>query len=306
MEVSYVLKFSAWPGSASPWQDLLDECEHVAATGWDGLWIADHFMPNRPENTGPTQEAWTVLAGLAARVPRVRLGTLVTGNTYRNPALLAKQAAQVDIISGGRCVLGIGAGWQQNEHEAYGIAFYTVGGRLRRLEEAVQIIRSLFDNERTDFEGKHYKVRNAPLSPKPVQARLPILVGGGGEKVTMRIAAQYADEWNTWGTPETLAHKIKVLEQHCERLGRDPKSIRRSAQAVVTISDDPAVLERARAGGGFASIAGSLEEVRDQIGRYIEAGVDEFIVPDFNLGREVGRRKEGLDRFIEDVAPAFR
>jgi F420-dependent oxidoreductase-like protein len=263
-------------------------------------------MPNRPENTGPTQEAWTMLAGIAAVVPRIRLGTLVTGNTYRNPALLAKQAAQVDIISGGRCVLGLGAGWQQNEHEAYGIGFYTAGGRLRRLEEAVQVIRSLFDNERTDFEGKHYKIRNAPLAPKPVQTRLPILIGGGGEKVTMRIAAQYADEWNTWGTPETLAHKIKVLEEHCERLGRDPKSIRRSAQAVMTISDDPAVLERARAGGGFASIAGSLEEVRDQIGRYVEAGVDEFIVPDFNLGREVARRKEGLDRFVQDVAAAFR
>jgi F420-dependent oxidoreductase-like protein len=300
------LKFSAWPGSASPWPDLLDEAQHVAATGWDGLWIADHFMPNRPENTGPTQEAWTVLAGLAACVPRVRLGTLVTGNTYRNPAVLAKQAAQVDIISGGRCVLGIGAGWQQNEHEAYGIPFYTTGGRLRRLEEAVQIIRSLFDNEHTDFDGRYYKVRNAPLSPKPVQARLPILVGGGGEKVTMRIAAQYADEWNTWGTPQVIAHKIKVLERHCEALGRDPKSVRRSAQAVVTVSDDPEVVQRARSGGGFASIAGSLSEVRDQIAAYAEAGLDEFIVPDFNLGREVGRRKEALDRFIEDVAPAFR
>lgn len=300
------MKFSAWPGSAAPWADILDEAKHVAATGWDGLWIADHFMPNRPENTGPTQEAWTMLAGMASVVPRIRLGTLVTGNTYRNPALLAKQAAQVDIISGGRCVLGIGAGWQQNEHDAYGIPFYTVGGRLRRLEEAVQIMRGLFDNERTDSPGKHYKVHAAPLAPKPVQARLPILIGGGGEKVTMRIAAQYADEWNTWGTPDTLAHKVKVLEGHCERLGRDPRSIRRSAQAVVTISEDLAVIERARAGGGFASIIGSLSEVKDQIGRYVEAGVDEFIVPDFNLGREVERRKEGLDRFIRDVAPAFR
>jgi F420-dependent oxidoreductase-like protein len=300
------LKFSAWPGSASPWPDLLDEAQHVAATGWDGLWIADHFMPNRPDNTGPTQEAWTVLAGLAACVPRVRLGTLVTGNTYRNPAVLAKQAAQVDIISGGRCVLGIGAGWQQNEHEAYGIPFYTTGGRLRRLEEAVQVIRSLLDNEHTDFDGRFYKLRNAPLSPKPIQAHLPILVGGGGEKVTMRIAAQYADEWNTWGTPQVIAHKVKVLERHCEAVGRDPRSVRRSAQAVVTISDDPEVVQRARSAGGFASIAGSLSEVRDQIAAYAEAGLDEFIVPDFNLGREVARRKEALDRFIEDVAPAFR
>ncbi len=209
------MKFSAWPGSAAPWADILEECKHIEATGWDGIWIADHFMPNRPENTGPTQEAWSLLAALAALVPRVRLGTLVTGNTYRHPAVLAKQVAQVDIISGGRVVLGLGAGWQENEHVAYGIPFYTVGGRLRRLEEAVQIIRGLFDNERTTFEGKHYKVKDAPLAPKPVQARLPILIGGGGEKVTMRIAAQYADEWNTWGTPEVLAHKSKVLDAHC-------------------------------------------------------------------------------------------
>lgn len=300
------MKFSAWPGSATAWDGLLDLCGHVEKTGWDGIWVADHFMPNRPENTGPTQEAWTLLAAIAARVPRVRLGTLVTGNTYRNPALLAKQAAQVDIISGGRVVLGIGAGWQQNEHEAYDIPFYTVGGRLRRLEEAVQIIRSLFDNERTDFRGRHYKIAHAPLAPKPVQPRLPILVGGGGEKVTMRIAAQYADEWNTWGTPEVLAHKIKVLDQHCEALGRDPKSIRKSAQAIVTISDDPAVVERARSAPGFAQIAGSVSEVQDQISRYAEAGLDEFIVPDFNLGREIEQRKGGYDRFLREVAPAFR
>jgi F420-dependent oxidoreductase-like protein len=299
------MKFSAWPGSATPWADLLDECQHVERSGWDGIWVADHFMPNSENNTAPVQEAWTLLAGLAALVPRLRVGTLVTGNTYRNPAVLAKQAAQVDIISGGRLVLGIGAGWQQNEHDAYGIPFYTPGGRLRRLEEAVQVIRSLFENEHTDFDGKHYKVRNAPLAPKPVQARLPILVGGGGEKVTMRIAAQYADEWNTWGPPALIAQKVKVLEAHCERLGRDPKTIRRSAQAMVTISNDPAVLERVR-GPGRPAVAGSVEEVRDAIGQYVEAGLDEFIMPDFNLGRSVEQRKEAFDRFIDDVAPHFR
>jgi F420-dependent oxidoreductase-like protein len=300
------LKFSAWPGSAAPWADILEECEHVERTGWDGIWIADHFMPNRPDNLGPTQECWTMLAALGARVPRVRLGTLVTGNTYRNPAVLAKQVAQVDIISGGRVVLGIGAGWQQNEHDAYGIRFSTVGGRLRRLEEAVQIIRSLFENDRTDFDGKYYKIRNAPLAPKPVQSRLPILIGGGGEKVTMRIAAQYADEWNTWGTPEHLAAKGKVLDAHCATLGRDPKSIRRSAQAIVTLSDDPEVVQRARSAPGFAAIAGNADEIREQIRAYQAAGVDEFIVPDFNLGRSVSEKKAGYDRFMKDVASAFR
>jgi F420-dependent oxidoreductase-like protein len=299
------MKFSAWPGSATPWPDLLDLCRHVERTGWDGIWVADHFMPNSENDTAPVQEAWTLLAGLAALVPRVRLGSLVTGNTYRNPAVLAKQAAQVDIISGGRLVLGLGAGWQENEHRAYGLPFYTAGGRLRRLEEAVQIIRALFENDHTDFEGKRYKITRAPLAPKPIQARLPLLIGGGGEKVTMRIAAQYADEWNTWGAPGVLAHKVKVLDQHCERLGRDPKTILRSAQALVTITDDASVAERMR-GVGRPVLAGSVSEVRDQLAEYVEAGVDEFIMPDFNLGRSVEERKVAYDRFIEQVAPAFR
>lgn len=300
------MKFSAWLGSATPWPDLLDEAQYLAKTGWDGIWIADHFMPNREDNLGPTQEAWTVLAGLAATVPRVRLGSLVTGNTYRHPAVLAKEVAQVDIISGGRAVLGLGAGWQENEHVAYSIPFHSVNGRLRRLEESVQIIRSLFDNERTDFDGRYYQIRNAPLAPKPIQPHLPILVGGGGEKVTMRIAARFADEWNVWGAPDVLSQKGEVLERHCEEVGRDPSQVKRSAQVLVTMSSDPAVIERARAGRGFPVMAGSVEEIREQIGRYREAKVDEFILPDFNLGRTIPERKEAYDRFREEVASAFR
>jgi len=299
------MKFSAWLGSATPWPDLLDEAQHLAKTGWDGIWVADHFMPNREDNLGPTQEVWTVLAGLAATVPGVRLGSLVTGNTYRHPAVLAKEVAQVDIISGGRAVLGLGAGWQENEHVAYSIPFHSVAGRLRRLEESVQIIRSLFDHDRTDFEGRYYQIRNAPLGPKPVQAHLPILVGGGGEKVTMRIAARFADEWNVWGAPDVLRQKGEVLERHCEEAGRDPAQIKRSAQVLVTMSSDPAVIERAHAGRGFPVMAGSVEEIREQIGHYSEAKVDEFILPDFNLGRTIPERKEAYDRFREDVAAQF-
>ena len=300
------MKFSAWLGSATPWPGLLDEAQHLAQSGWSGIWVADHFMPNREDNLGPTQEVWTVLAALAATVPDVRLGSLVTGNTYRNPAVLAKQVAQVDIVSGGRAVLGLGAGWQENEHTAYDIPFYTVPQRLSMLEESIQIIRNLFDNERTNFDGRYYQIRNAPLAPKPVQARLPILIGGGGEKVTLRIAARYADEWNVWGAPDVLKQKGDVLERHCEAIGRNPAQIRRSAQALITISEDPAVIERARSAAGFASIAGSVAEITDQIGRYGEAKVDEFILPDFNLGRTIPERKEAYDRFLSDVAPAFR
>ncbi len=300
------MRFSAWPGSATRWEDLLRFCQHAEATGWDGLWIADHFMPNQEDTSGPVQEAWTLLAAIAARVPRVRIGTLVTGVTYRHPAVLAKQAAQVDIISGGRLVLGIGSAWQENEHEAYGIPFHTVGGRLRRLEEAVQIITSLFENELTTFEGRHYRVTNAALAPKSVQRPgPPILVGGGGEKVTMRIAAQYADEWNVWGLPDVMAQKGAVLDRHCADLGRDPSEIKRSANAPLVLSDDPEVVERALQ-PGRPMIAGNVQQVKEIIQQYVDAGVDELIIPDFNLDRDIEQRIPSYDRFINEVAPEFR
>lgn len=298
------MRFSFWPGAGNPWDELVEVCRHVEATGWDGIYFADHFMPNQADTSGPVAEVWTTMAGLAACVPRVRLGTLVCGNTYRNPAVLAKMAAGVDIISGGRLLLGIGAGWQENEHTAYDIPFYTAGGRLRRLNEAVQIIKSLVSNEKTTFEGRFYSIVDAPLAPKPVQQPLPILVGGGGEKVTMRIAAQYADEWNVWGTPEVLRQKIGVLEGHCRDLGRDPRSIRRSCQALLILDDDPAVVEKARV-PGRPLIAGNVAQVQSMIREYIDAGVDELIIPDFNLGG-VEQRRATLDRFITEVAAPFR
>lgn len=297
------MRFSLWPGAGNTWNELTDVCRHAEATGWEGLWFADHFMPNSADVSAPTAEAWTTITALAALVPRVRVGTLVSGNTYRHPAVLAKMAAQVQILSGGRLVLGLGAGWQENEHEKYGIPFYTTGERLRRLDEACQLIRGLFADERTTFAGRYYQLDDAPLEPKPERPPA-LLVGGGGEKVTMRIAAQYADEWNVWGSPETLRHKIGILNEHCERQGRDPATITRSAQALLFLSDDPAIQERARA-SGRPVIAGNVEQVRQVVGEYAEAGVDELIIPDFSLGR--GERKQAvLDQFIEEVAPAFR
>ena len=183
------MRFSFWPNSANPWSEILDVSQHAERTGRDGVWLADHFMPLGDDTSGPMQECFTALAGLAASVPRVRIGSIVAGNTYRNPAVLAKQAATIDQIAGGRFVLGIGAGWQENEHVAYGIEFSTVKGRLDRLEEACAIITSLFANDNTNYDGQYYKTNDAPLVPKPVQPHMPLLVGGGGEKRTMRIAA---------------------------------------------------------------------------------------------------------------------
>ncbi len=301
------MRFGFWPGSANPWGGTLSVVNHAEATGWDGIWYADHFMPNTPTAEGPTNEAWTTLAGLAAAVPRLRLGALVTSNTYRHPAVLAKIAAGVDIISGGRVILGIGSGWQENEHEAYGLEFSTVGGRLRMLDEALQVIKSLLANDRTDFDGKFYQIKNAPLDPKPVQSPLPIMIGGGGEKVTLRLTAKYAEEWNVWGLPQVLRQKMAILDQHCADVGRDPKAIERSAVAMLMIEglNGSADAIRKAKSSDRPVVGGTIDDIKATIAEYQETGVTEFIVPDFNMG--VGKRRTAvMDAFINDIAPSFR
>jgi F420-dependent oxidoreductase-like protein len=295
------MRFGFWPNASQSWVDLLAGTSHAEATGWDGVWIADHFMPLGDDTSGPVHECWGLMGGLAAAVPRLRLGTLVAGNTYRHPAVLAKQAVTVDHVSGGRVVLGIGAGWQENEHVAYGIKFSTVKGRLDRLEEACALITSLLREDRTNFSGTYYELRDAPLVPKPA-GPMPLLVGGGGEKRTLRIAARYADEWNIWGTPELLAQKGAVLERHCEDLGRDPAPVLRSANALLYLSEDETWLASRRDRDvGRPTIVGTPAEVLDIVGAYADAGVDELIIPDFNLGPP-SRRHDTMDLFINEVA----
>jgi F420-dependent oxidoreductase-like protein len=298
------MRFAFWPGPQQGWADVLDLARHVEASNWDGLYFADHFMPDAEDTSTPWTEAWTTLAGLAAAVPRIRLGPLVTGNTYRHPAVLAKMAANIDHISGGRLVLGLGSGWQENEHLAYGIPFYTVADRLRRLDEACEVIRSLFSNAKTDFDGKYYQLKDAPLEPKPVQERLPILIGGGGEKVTLKIAAKHATEWNVWGEPDLMQKKGEILERHCNDVGRDPAEIEHSAVALLFLTDDPDMAKKV-SGIRQAKIVGNVAQVQDIIGAYRDAGVHEVIVPDFTLGPR-DRKLETLDRFINEVAPEFR
>lgn len=299
------MRFVFWPGPNNSWSDTLHLAQHAEATGWDGIYYADHFMPNAVDTSGPTSECWTTLAALAARVPRIRLGALVTGNTYRHPAVLAKMAANVDNISEGRCVLGIGAGWQENEHAAYGIPFHTLGGRMRRLEEACEVVTGLFANEKTNFQGRYYQMTDAPLAPKPVQSPLPLLIGGGGEKQTLRIAAKYATDWNVWGTPELLTAKQVILDEHCRAIGRNPREVQRGANALLVLSDDPETVERMRA-AGRPVIAGNAEQVRAVIQAYVDAGVDEVVIPDFNLGRDTAAKIAVMDRFASEVMARFR
>ncbi|MCZ6887219.1 MAG: LLM class F420-dependent oxidoreductase [Gammaproteobacteria bacterium] len=296
------MRFSFWPSPAQPFTEVVDLCEHVEKTGWDGVWYADHFMPNAEDTSSPMTEAWTTLAALASRIDRIRFGTLVTGNTYRHPAVLAKMAATIDHISGGRVVLGLGSGWQENEHSQYGIPFYTVGERLERLDEACAVIKTLFSEPVSNFDGRFYQLKEASLEPKPVQRPLPLMIGGGGEKVTLKIAAKYADEWNVWGTVETLKHKMAILDDHCANVGRDPSTIQRSAVALLFMSDDAAFIDKMKSRNlGQAAIIGSPAEVKEIVQAYEAIGVDELIVPDFTLGARE-QKLATLDTFISEVA----
>jgi F420-dependent oxidoreductase-like protein len=303
------MRFSIWPSPAQSWDEIYELTAHCEQTGWDGVYFADHFMPNGPGAApldGDTLECWSVIAALAAAVPRMRIAPLVTSVTYRHPAVLAKIAAAVDHISDGRLTLGVGAGWQENEHAAYGIALGTVRERMDRFEEAVQILRLLLGQPRTTFEGRYFRLQDAPSQPAPVQDRLPLLVGGGGEQRTLRVAARYADHWNSWTTPEVLAHKISVLHAHCQQAGRDPGEIHVSTQALLYLSTDTGWLRGKRQDQpGRPVITGTPAEVTAIIARYQDSGADELIIPDHTLG-SMARKKDTCDLFMQQVAPAFR
>ena len=203
-------------------------------------------------------------------------------------------------------MLGLGAGWQENEHRAYGIDFFDVPTRIDRLGEACELIRSLFENEKTDFAGKHFQLRDAPLLPKPVRNSLPLLVGGGGIKKTLRIVARFADEWNIWGDPALLREKGQILAEHCEAVGRDPAEITHSAVALLFMTDDADEAAKLVDGiGGRPTLSGNPAQIADRIREYEAVGVHEIVVPDFTLGRGE-KRREVIDRFIEEVVPQFR
>jgi F420-dependent oxidoreductase-like protein len=310
------MKFGLFTGmGGTTWDAVQALWKHIAATGWDAAAVTDHFMSNTPERTGDTMECWTTLAALSALVPRLRVGTIVAGNTYRHPAVVAKMATQVDIISGGRLICGLGAAWQENEHRAYGIPFYTVGERLARLDEACHVMKALWTQDKASYKGRYYQLDDAPLSPKPVQRPYPeLMIGGGGEKVTLRITARHADHWNVWGGPERLRAKGAILDQHCTAERRDPKTILRSANMALVIDDSRAEVEKIRTAlakrmgmddalATDTMLGGSVSQVRDKLGRLRETGVGMLWIPTMFLPRDP---RPTLDRFMADVAPSFR
>ena len=305
MSKNKTMRFGFWPNPRSDYKATKTLAQHAEATGWDGIWLADHFLPEE-QALIPVHECWITMAALARDVPRVRLGTLVAGNTYRHPAVLANMVATLDNLADGRVVLGLGAGWQQNEHEAYGLDYGSVGSRLDRLEEACQIIKGLFSNEHFSFNGEHYQLQDAPLEPKPQQTKMPLMIGGGGEKRTLKITAQYADEWNVWGDVDILRHKMGVLDQHCESVERDPQEIERSAVALLFLSDNEKYLKRIReADIASPTIIGNVNEVIEIVSKLKEIGVKELIIPDFTLGTLIGAdnvKQELMEKFITEVA----
>ena len=223
------------------WPEILDVWRAADDTEvFESGWIFDHFYPIAGDPAGPCIEGWTALAALAQATTRLRLGTLVTGIHYRHPAVLANMASTIDIISGGRLELGIGAGWNELESGAYGIELGTLRQRSDRFEEACQVIISLLSNETTNFAGEYYTITDARNEPKGPQQPMPICIGGSGEKRTLRTAAKYADHWNfTGGTPEQFARKRDVLHAHCADVGRDPSAITLSSHVGLNPGQDP-------------------------------------------------------------------
>jgi F420-dependent oxidoreductase-like protein len=272
--------------------DLFDHVAGLATTaeeaGFDSVWVMDHFF-QLPPLGGPDQpmlEAYTLLGALAARTRRVQLGTLVTGVTYRNPGILAKIVTTLDVISRGRAILGIGGAWYDVEHQGLGVDYPADRVRLDMLEEAVQICRAMFTGDDVSFAGTHYRLDHARNLPRPVQAGGPkIMIGGGGEKRTLRLVAQYADMCNVTGDVRTLTRKIDVLRRHCAEVGRDPAEVGvtwMTPLILTTSSQNTAeVHEMLAAGGSPEEIAGFTvgqpHEIPDLIAGHIEAGAEEVI-----------------------------
>lgn len=301
--------FSAWANSAHPWTEVRDFVAEVENMGWDGFWYADHYMPNTPDGEpigGNFNECFSVLSALAATTSRVRLGSLVTPTTVNHPALIANRAATIDQISNGRFVLGMGAGWQVNEHKAFGIELFDAKPRVDRFAEAIEIVKSMLSQERTTFKGEHFTITNAPCEPKPVQSPLPILVGTGGARM-LRLTARFAQEWNTWGTPEVAGGVIKKLREACEKEGRDPATVRTSVQPLffITPSEDAAEKLKAHVPADRA-VVGTPAQIVDAVAEYKALGFDEICVPDFTMGATPEERLEKYGIFWNEVASQFR
>ncbi len=297
------------------WEQLRSFWAKADGWGYDSLWVFDHFYPIfTPDPNGPCFEGWTLLASLGQHTKQARLGALVNGNTYRNPCLTAKMAATVDHAIGGRFNLGLGAGWFEGEHRSLGFDFKSVGGRLQALDESCQIIKGMFTQEKTTLKGKHYNVVDAVCNPKPVQKHLPLMIGGHGEKVLLKIVAKHADMWNMGNADAgEMKRLISVIERHGDTVGRDTDEIEKTlmlalcykapkqreetlSQIIGMMAQTTPELARER------MIIGSKQECVDKLEGYVKAGVTHFIF----LHSPPLTAEEDIQAFAEEVIPQFR
>ena len=296
---------------------IIDSLKKLAATaennGFDSFWVMDHFhqIPMIGKVEEPMLESWTSLSVVAGLTTKIKLGTLVTGIMYRYPAVLAKVAATLDVLSKGRLFMGIGAAWNEDESHAYGIHFPPASERLSRLEEALQIIRKMWTEEPSaSFNGKYYQIHNAYCNPKPIQKPSPpILVGGGGEKKTLKIVAKYADACNLFGSAETVKRKLNILKEHCKTIGRDYDSILKTKLSIIVVDDDKQMAEKKieQIFKGMPeeqirefAIYGTPEDVLRQI-RLFEQFDIQYLIVDLDPSREL----EALDVFANKIIKKY-
>lgn len=296
------------------YEDYVNLWRSAEDLGYDWASVFDHFLPIFSDPEGPCFDGMTLLGAMAAQTSRIRCGILVVGITYRNPAVLANMATTIDHISNGRLELGVGGAWYQMEHEEYDVPFPPIGDRLRMLGEACKILKGMWTEHRTTFEGHYYNIKDALCEPKPIQQpHIPLWIGGSGEKLTLRVVAESADGWNTfYGPIEGYKHKLEVLANHCADVRRDPNDVRKSLvfQAVVgeTESEVREQIDRVSKARNVdvealkeGAVVGTPEQCVEQLMPYVELGVGDFL-----LGARSPANMRTLELIAQKVAPVVK
>ena len=288
--VSSGMRFGICTDQTVAFEELARRWQHFEELGFDSVWDCDHL--NRPSDpTGPYFEGWTLLSALAARTESIRVGCLVSCNTFRHPAITAQAAVTVDHVSNGRLELGFGAGWFEDEHARFGIDLGTPGERVRVFREAVHVLDSLLRNDATTFAGEHYQLADASIRPRAIQTPRPPLTLGAHRPKMLRICAEYADSWNSFGTVEEIKERGEVLDAHCAEIGRDPASIRRSLYIWTAM-----LVEH-----GHPDPWSSVDAFDDVVGRYGEVGIEEFI-----LDQPAPAQLAAAEKIAADALPRLR
>ncbi|MGH7987777.1 MAG: TIGR03560 family F420-dependent LLM class oxidoreductase [Candidatus Binataceae bacterium] len=293
------------PQAGMSFKTLLERAQHLEQLGYHSIWLVDHFW-NRGLPEADVLECTATMSALAARTEKLRIGSLVLCNSFRNPGLLAKTLSTIDNVSNGRVEIGLGAGWMDEEYRGYGYDFPTMGARLRQLEEGLKVMKLLFTEKKASFDGRYYHLADALNHPKPVQKpHPPITIGGSGEKVMLRIVAQYADRWNCPAGYRSFEHKLAVLKEHCQAVGRDLNTINISEQLLVCLGANEAEVEEKwklsqRLPFWRTGIKGTPHQVIEQLRARVAKGITFFTVifGDFGPPRT-------LELFAREVMPAF-